>query len=67
MPIKTAFEMILPAIVGGVFGLFGSKLLVAIFFGFLTKLLLLYFDKEIRSFALKLRTYFNKNENETKF
>lgn len=51
---------VLPAAVGGLFGLLGSPLVAAVFFGVVTKLFLWFFHDEIKAIGIYLRKKVNK-------
>jgi membrane protein YqaA with SNARE-associated domain len=57
---KITITSIIPSFFAAMSGFLGSGLLVAILFGLITKVLLYFFDKEIKSFALKARSLVEK-------
>ena len=60
MSYNSTASSILPSLIAAFSGFFGSGLIIAILFGFITKLTLYFFDKEIRKIAKNTRTWFDK-------
>lgn len=58
--IKSFIEFVFPSFAAAIAGWFGSPLASAIAIGFITKLLLLLFDKQVRSLANKLKSFWKK-------
>jgi hypothetical protein len=60
MPNTSTLSSVVPGIFATVSAFFGSGLLIAIVFGLITKILLYFFDKEIKIIAKFSRKYFDK-------